>query len=631
MRRLGLVALILLITTLLGPLLAQAGGTRVTLAPLSSTIAPGESITVAVRIEDVTSLYGVDLHIAFDPAVLEVQDADGDPANGTQIGSGTFLDAGHLFVVHQDALNTVGVITYTATMLYPAVPANGDGVVATVTFRGKGAGTSPLSFTRAALSNQYADSLPASVVHGTITVHNDAATPATPGTPTATQTPSTTVPPTVTRTVTPTPTLTSAPVQTPTPTATATWTATPTNSPTAIPPTASPTPTSSPTATPTRIAVSLEERALRDATEELGWSLLVAHDERGYRIDAGSGADHWARAWIQRLADTDAAQQEFALRRDAMDGDGYNPTNLLFHALDAVAGSKSHVHTPPAIERVFAFRGSAWVVEIRTYDSGEVVSDPGTIAEAVYQAGLAYHLFEPLVPRVFLPIVVSGHPVVDHPPTPVPPTATPTSTRTATPTPTATDLAVPSATPTRTSTATVPVPTSTPTATSSPTVTPTATAVYRQLLVNPSFETDDGWALLGTNYYPGYSYSRRISGVRSVRLGSDTASWGEGWSIVEQTVDIPESVSSATLSFHHFPVSTAVDGDKIVFKLVRALDGVELYRDEWNSRLASWQPRSYGLLEYAGQSVRVQLAVYNDGQAGITAAYLDDVELRVTD
>jgi hypothetical protein len=68
-----------------------AQGATVAISPPDATVACNQNITVSVMINNVTNLYGVDFKISYDPAIVEVVDADpGNP--GTQIQQGTFPD-----------------------------------------------------------------------------------------------------------------------------------------------------------------------------------------------------------------------------------------------------------------------------------------------------------------------------------------------------------------------------------------------------------------------------------------------------------------------------------------------------------------------------------------------------------
>jgi len=585
---------------------------QIFLMPASSVLALGDTVIVEIRVQDVVDLYAVDLHLTFDPAVLQVDDADGNPANGVQIESGDFLDPAHLYVVYHDALNDMGVITYTATMLYPAVPVSGSGVLARITFRAHSLGSSAVAFSRAVLSDQHAESISATVHDGSIVVGSVTGTPSvTPtrtATPTATAT-STGIPsPTATATGTATATRTATPTSTATtePTATRTLTATPTRTATSRP-TSTPTCTRTATTVPSPTGRPVEVKVLEDAAVSLGWPPQVEQQPPLYRIHYVAAAGHSAEAWIQRFSYADEAQQALQQQANDLDADGWQVGPLTFHGFDAYGASRSQNPGSPTLplnERLLIFQGSVWIVGASSFDDTpeNIAPDPGTVAEAVYQAGLSYHLFEPLLPWAFLPIALRNYGGT------VPgPTASPT------PSLTAVSSLTPSPTPTLSAT-------------------PSSTPQYVQLIVNPSFETDEAWYIvddLQPLYRAQRSRSRAHSGEYAMRLGSDTGFSLESWSAVEQTVDIPAGATSAQLSFYYFPISAYADGDLIYFWVLRASDGAELFAEHWLDRNQDWNLRSYDLLDYAGQQVKLRFGVYNDGLDGVTAVYLDDVELRV--
>ena len=116
--------------------------------PSGQEIEVGDIVTVSVVISQVVNLYGVDLRMTFDPAVLMVSDADGG-TSGVQIIPGPLLTAqgpGTYQVFINEAINATGNITYVSFMLNPAVPITGTGVLAQVRFQAKAPGISPLAF-----------------------------------------------------------------------------------------------------------------------------------------------------------------------------------------------------------------------------------------------------------------------------------------------------------------------------------------------------------------------------------------------------------------------------------------------------------------------------------------------------
>ncbi len=231
------------------PLSAQAQTPTpavVRVAPASVEVAAGQTVDVAVEVVDVQDLYGADVALAFDPAVVEVVDAD-PTLDGIQVGHGLFLDPG--FVLYNLADNQAGTARMAITQMNPSLPKSGTGALIVVTLRGKQAGAStPLTLTRSQLARRDGVEIPSAPASGQLEVVPDT-TPGptnTPiptqgaGTPLPTRTPRptaepTAVPPTATDlpptdlpTGTPTPTATAAP---PPPSAAATQPASPQPSP----------------------------------------------------------------------------------------------------------------------------------------------------------------------------------------------------------------------------------------------------------------------------------------------------------------------------------------------------------------------------------------------------------------
>jgi len=141
-----LLGIVLLVTQPASRGFAQ-GSTTILIQPSPSDVTVGDTITVEIQIENVTDLYGVDVRLSFDPALLEVQDADGNPANGVQIKTGTFPAPDE--VVKNEVDNAAGTIWYAVSQrrdLHPD-PVSDNGTLASVTFKGLAEGTSSVAFT----------------------------------------------------------------------------------------------------------------------------------------------------------------------------------------------------------------------------------------------------------------------------------------------------------------------------------------------------------------------------------------------------------------------------------------------------------------------------------------------------
>jgi hypothetical protein len=116
----------------------------------------------------VTDLYGADFRLSFDPTLLEVQDADGNPANGVQIQAASFPAPN--FVVKNEADNSAGTLWYAVSQMSPTEPISGSGVAASITFKGLAGGTSSVAFTYQKIVEIDGEQIPATTQDGQITV-----------------------------------------------------------------------------------------------------------------------------------------------------------------------------------------------------------------------------------------------------------------------------------------------------------------------------------------------------------------------------------------------------------------------------------------------------------------------------
>ena len=149
-----------------------ASGTVAQLVPATQTIAVGATTTVAFHVADVNDLYGYQAEIAFDPALLEVVDADAG-TTGVQVSLGSWLEPD--FVFRNEADNSAGTITLALSQLAPSAAVSGSGDLATITFRGLAMGVSSIRFTDLTLANMNSEVI--------ATTHQDAQLAVSDGTP----------------------------------------------------------------------------------------------------------------------------------------------------------------------------------------------------------------------------------------------------------------------------------------------------------------------------------------------------------------------------------------------------------------------------------------------------------------
>lgn len=144
------------------------------LDPPSLSLKPGEQGAIAIKVDEVVDLYGLELHLRFDPNLLEVIDGDEQTA-GIQIAPGGLFQQGFVAVNQVD--NSSGKIDFAATLLNPALPINGGGVVGIITFKARQIGESALKFETAILATREAVEIQAERQDGTITVSAEGQVP----------------------------------------------------------------------------------------------------------------------------------------------------------------------------------------------------------------------------------------------------------------------------------------------------------------------------------------------------------------------------------------------------------------------------------------------------------------------
>ncbi len=161
------VLLVALATTAAPALTAANSAAVLRPDPVSLGLKPGDQGSIAIRADAVQNMYGVEFHLTFDPNIVQVVDADASKP-GVQLQPGDFLQGG--FAAVNKADNVAGTIDYAATLLNPAPPQSGGGVIATITFKAKANGTSPLKVTKAIFATRKAEEIKSEWQDGAIGV-----------------------------------------------------------------------------------------------------------------------------------------------------------------------------------------------------------------------------------------------------------------------------------------------------------------------------------------------------------------------------------------------------------------------------------------------------------------------------
>jgi hypothetical protein len=142
---------------------------RIVVSPPFTDLAVGNTTTIDLRIEDTTQLYRVSMAMSFDPGILQVEDAIPEQP-GVQIAPGTFPDPTQ-GIVHVNTVDSIsGLIDYQIELTPPASPANGDGLLARITFQALTTGSSDLRFTSVQLLDSEGRLLEAIPVGGAVVI-----------------------------------------------------------------------------------------------------------------------------------------------------------------------------------------------------------------------------------------------------------------------------------------------------------------------------------------------------------------------------------------------------------------------------------------------------------------------------
>jgi hypothetical protein len=131
---------------------------RAHLDSAAASVALSEPSEVVIILDDVKDLYGVEVHLTFDPAIVQVEDLDpGFP--GIQLTAGKAFSAGSSFVALNRANNDTGTIDFAVTLFKPAEPLQGNVEVASFSFIAVKPGSADIDFAQVLLADKDANPL----------------------------------------------------------------------------------------------------------------------------------------------------------------------------------------------------------------------------------------------------------------------------------------------------------------------------------------------------------------------------------------------------------------------------------------------------------------------------------------
>ena len=146
-----------------------ADGVLIKVESPPQSIAQGGTATVNVQLSGSSPVYGVELHLTFDPTIAEVIDEDG-AKSGVQVQAGTLFAGKQTFTAANAADNAAGKIDYAVTMVGEPHGVTEGGTVIVIRFRGRAPGTSPIAIAEALVGDPVARTVEVSTENGRVTV-----------------------------------------------------------------------------------------------------------------------------------------------------------------------------------------------------------------------------------------------------------------------------------------------------------------------------------------------------------------------------------------------------------------------------------------------------------------------------
>jgi hypothetical protein len=142
--------------------------------PLVEDLLPSETFTINVTVANVTGLYGLDIRLSWDPAIL------GYVSHQAKIPVETHPEGilyNTVLMIRDDIDSVAGTYWVAASSLSPAPTFNGTGMVVEITFQVNDIGQTPIQIYSSALSDQNAMAIPHNVQHGFFTNYSPVSVP----------------------------------------------------------------------------------------------------------------------------------------------------------------------------------------------------------------------------------------------------------------------------------------------------------------------------------------------------------------------------------------------------------------------------------------------------------------------
>jgi hypothetical protein len=172
----------------------------------------------------------------------------------------------------------------------------------------------------------------------------------------------------------------------------------------------------------------------------------------------------------------------------------------------------------------------------------------------------------------------------------------------------------------------------TPSATNTPTTEVPTTPVApptgcEELLPNGGFEQDRNWIIPVTTRPAYYTTEMAYAGKYSLRLGiPESLGNVSSDSTAYQWLTLPGDAASITLSAQVWRGSTSADSD---FQYLWVTAGSRIYKVfQGHVNTQRWETITYDLTALRGQRIRVLFGAFNNGRAGKTVMFVDEVSVE---
>ncbi len=152
-----------------------------------------------------------------------------------------------------------------------------------------------------------------------------------------------------------------------------------------------------------------------------------------------------------------------------------------------------------------------------------------------------------------------------------------------------------------------------------------------ELVANGDFEAEsDGWTfpLTSAGYTDEVTFEDSEQAIRVGRLDGPNVA---DISIAEQLIDLPEDYERIVLEFRYYPIGDPDPGPGDL----QYVDIHNFFTEQFEDRVLSvqrsdarWLQQQSDLSDLPGQRIRLRFAVNNDGVAGRSAMYIDNVSIR---